>query len=541
MAKTSRLAADGIWYQWTSPIAAQSDGITFYGWVSRAGNILVSSFDKSTGEVLTNTIAEKFNADDHAAPSLIVRQSDKRIVFFYTKHNDKVLRWRVSADPLDISSWGEEKTFVGAKNTAYPQIAQLSAEGGRIYVFFRHATPGGDDRDWAFITSDDGGETFGDLKTLRTNFYSHGNGVLNPYTVVFSDGVSRIDFASMNYEQLGLGGTPNHIYHWYYEGGSFFKTDGARSLSMAELPITREDQVTVVCSEQHVNLWDVIVDASGRPSVLWVKFEDYHNRHIACIGRWNGAQWHTRAISPLGGPVSNNQGREWYSGGAAFSKADPSEVFLSIQGEYGQFSVSKWREIASGDWECAVRYQGDEKRKNFRPVSPVNADPEAMELLFVAGAYQDLQAYGPTSIVGYPGPQERPLSLRGFRGALRYKTENQPVPGSATAVSFQKSAYDTDRFASEGDSFVVPLGVQAVRVTASIRFSGVVADGNFSIVKNGRVHPGMGCATGNGPVLAAASAVLLVQPGDTFRCLVSGPSGTVEGHSATWFAIEVIE
>src|SRR5690554_5026596 len=101
MKETSRIASDAIWLHWTGPVAVQSDGITFTCWVSRQGNIVVASIDHATGLVNTHVVAEHFDPDDHSAPALLIRQSDKRILFAYTKHNDKIMRWRVSQNPLD--------------------------------------------------------------------------------------------------------------------------------------------------------------------------------------------------------------------------------------------------------------------------------------------------------------------------------------------------------------------------------------------------------------------------------------------------------
>lgn len=537
----SRLVgADGVWYQWTGPVAAQCDGLTFIGWVTRQGSIIASSFDKSTGGIQTHTVARHFNADDHAAPALIVRQSDKRILFVYTKHNDPILRWRISTHPLDITSWGAEQTYTTERNCAYPQLAQLSGESGRIYVFFRHAIPKGDQRDWAFLTSDDGGQTFGNFKTLRTNFYSHGNGVLNPYSVISSDSVSRIDIASMNYEQLALGGTPNSIYHWFYAGGNFYKSDGTLICSLAQLPITAESQVTVVTSDQHVNLWDIVRGADGKPVIAWMKFDDYDSRHVAVVGKWTGSAWDVGPVANTGGPVSNNPGREWYSGGIALNRADPSEIYLSQQGGYGQFNIAKWKRCAGG-WELAKSLEGDRTRKNFRPAVPLNADPDAVEVLFVSGAYQDLKDYGPTSIVAHPGPVRQSLRPSGFRGALRHSTVNQPLSGGATDIVFGKSEYDTDRFAQGATAFTIPPGIQAVRISAAIRFVAPASAPFINIVKNGVVHPGMAYSWSSGRTVQATSAVLLVEPGDEFRCRVNANGTTVEGHPSTWFAIEVVE
>ena len=542
MAHARRIATDGIWYQWTSPLAMHRAGKTFTGSVSRSGNIVVAAIDAASGDIEQHVVSPGLNADDHAAPAVFVRRPDDRLVVVYGKHNDPILRWRISSHPLDVSSWGPEKTFEAPRNTAYPQLVQLQAEHDRIYMFFRHAIVGGDQRDWAFLTSDDGAETFSGLTTLRVNFYSHSKGVLNPYTVVASDGVARIDFASTNYEQLAKGGRPNSIYHWYYEAGRFHRSDGSLIGTASDLPIASESDLTVITDAPDVNLWDISYDANGRPVIAWVKFEDYDHGHVAVTANWNGATWDIEPITPLGGPVSNNPGREWYSGGVALHRSNARMAYLSSQSAYGHFNVSKWEHTGEG-WVCRQRLTGDATRKNFRPVAPRDADESSVEVLFVGGAYQDLLEYGPTSILAFPGLPNQPAVAQGFRGALRVKRKVQALPQEAAAghVPFEKNIYDTYRFWQSATGFVIPPGIQAIRVSASIRLAEASSDAQLDILRNGARHPGMATSTVDGSLLAAASAVLLVAEGDQLSCRVLAPGNRIEADDATWFAVEVVE
>ena len=415
-----RIDDDGIWYQYTAPAAVQQGEKTFFGRVTGGnnGHIDVGEFDHETGEVTFNRIESNFDYDDHASPSLLVRDDD-HITVTYTEHHDTTCRVRISDDPLDISSFGDAHTFTTDHSglLTYPQPVQLSDEDNRIYVFYR-GTSGSTDREWCYRTSDDGGVTWNDESVLRENFSDWTDGIVNPYTVCISDGARRIHFTSFNYEQLAEGGTPYDIYHWYYEDGSFYESDGTH-IKDEGTPLNSSDEPTTVDGSDDVNIWDIALDDNGNPVIVYVKYQDYDTSHIYKYARWTGSAWETNDIVDSGGPVADADGREWYSGGVRLNQTDPSVVYTAEEETDGVFHVYKYSTDDGGSiWTEEAEYVGLDGEKNFRPRYPRNASEEHLEVLFVAGWYEDLRDYD-TGVYGEVGVSPEVTEFIGDVGGRR--------------------------------------------------------------------------------------------------------------------------
>ena len=114
---------------------------TYIGYVTSTGDIDVVSQDAGTAVLAHTTLHAAFQADDHAAPGLIVLP-DRRIAVFYSAHNGLRIYYRISTQREDITTFGPElsmpaNTAPGAYTYANP--IYLSAEH-RLYLFFRSAT-----------------------------------------------------------------------------------------------------------------------------------------------------------------------------------------------------------------------------------------------------------------------------------------------------------------------------------------------------------------------------------------------------------------
>lgn len=392
--------ADGIWYQYTTPVAVQSGDKTFCSYLTTDGEVMVASYDHQANTCERTLIDSGFGASDHSAPALLVRNPDQRIIVFYTKHNDKTLHWRISWNTQDISSFGPVHSFITSadKSLTYPQPVQLSNENNRIYVFFRATNDSLLNREWRHITSDDYGTTFGGETTLRENFSTFSAGTVNPYTIPVSDGGNRIHFVSFDYEQIAKGGRPRNVYHWYYEGGHFYKSDGTH-IKSSDHPLVEAWEPTRLHEVAHVNIWDIALDANGNPVIAYVLFEDYQADHRYVSARWDGKQWLLSKISEGGAPLAEATGREWYSGGCALNHSDPSIAYTSCESSDGVFDVLKHERDSNEEWAVKERYRGCERSKNFRPASVRNADHSAIEVVWCAGRYVDLNDWGPVQIL----------------------------------------------------------------------------------------------------------------------------------------------
>jgi hypothetical protein len=102
----------GAWCWFGDPRAVYYQGAhrrTYVGWVSGAGDIQVGSYDHDTGQRVVTTVKARFQIDDHANPSLLVRP-DGRLMVFWSGHFGSAMYYRRSVNPEDISSWEPERT-----------------------------------------------------------------------------------------------------------------------------------------------------------------------------------------------------------------------------------------------------------------------------------------------------------------------------------------------------------------------------------------------------------------------------------------------
>lgn len=370
----------------------QHNGTTFFSYIEGGGDGVIAAYDHDSGLLETNTVFSGLDtdADDHSPPTLLIRNADNRIIAFASEHHDDTLRWKISDDPEDISSFGSESTTTTTKNgLSYPQPTQLANEDDKIRVFYRSYNAK-DDREWRYVESTDDGDTFGNEQTLRENFVS-ADYIVNPYTLPYSDEKSQIHFLSMNYEQIAEGGTPNDIYHWYYEDGEFFETDGTYIKDEGN-PLTSSDEPTTIDPSNDVNLWDIALDSNGNPIVVYVKYKDYDTSHVYRYGHWDGSEWSTHEIVDSGGPLPEADGREWYSYGVRLNQSDPSIVYAAEEESDGVGQIYKYSTNDDGEtWIEETTFVESPSQKHFRPRYPRNASEDDIEVFWLTGDYDDLR------------------------------------------------------------------------------------------------------------------------------------------------------
>jgi hypothetical protein len=227
----------------------------------------MSAYAHTTGKIEHHTVYEKFQADDHVVPSILILQDGKLMIFF-TKHNG-TMYYTKTHKPEDISGWEEISSLDMGNMLCYSNPVMLKKEKNRIYVFFR----GGYDWKPSFITSDDLGRTWSEPEVMvgkpgedKTN---------RPYTKVISDGKKRIWFAFTD-------GHPrkepmNSIYVLYYEKGNFYQVNGKKLGSMKDIPI---DQNKVMKAYDGVKtkvrswIWDIALDDKGNPVIVYTTLNE---------------------------------------------------------------------------------------------------------------------------------------------------------------------------------------------------------------------------------------------------------------------------
>jgi BNR repeat-containing family member len=254
----------GAWCWFGDPRAIYYTGAhrrTYIGWVNGAGDIQVASYDHDTGERVVVAVKANFQIDDHANPSLLVRP-DGHLMVFWSAHSGGTMYYRRTAQPEDVSSWEAERTVstntAGTWGYTYPNPVQLSAEGNRIWLFWR-----GGNFNPTFSTSADGLA----WAPARTLISVPGQ---RPYVKVDSNGVDTIHLAFTQGHPRSL---VTNIYYARYKGGSFYRANGSLIKSVSQLPFTpaQADKVYDAAAHGGVKAWihDVAFDSTGRPVVVF--------------------------------------------------------------------------------------------------------------------------------------------------------------------------------------------------------------------------------------------------------------------------------
>ena len=165
----------------------------------------------------------------------LLPKQDGTMLAVYSRHGeDQFFCYRLSTSTNPIIrrglGSGTEKQHRHQRLTAmtYSNPFQLAAEGGKIYNFARYLN-------WnpTLFTSTNGGSTWSAPQLLIQT----GTGGTRPYVKYCSDYNQRLDFL---YTDGHPDAIPTSLYHLYYQGGAFYKTDGTLVTTYANLPILHD-------------------------------------------------------------------------------------------------------------------------------------------------------------------------------------------------------------------------------------------------------------------------------------------------------------
>lgn len=339
------------------------------------------TYDESSETVGSEIVLHAaLDVDDHASPSLLVRDSDHKLLVFYSVHDGPTMFLRVSATSLDTDpdlsdGFASEQNLdasLGGTDYTYPVPIQLTGEANDpIYLFYRDITSA-PTQQLVYNKSTDGGATWGS----RVLVYQQSG--RSSYWKISRNGDARIDFGISD-GHPAVDAAPA-IYHFYYEGGAYFESDGS---SAGSLPLDTSD-LTLVASGATTMTWvqDSAVDGSGHPVLVWVRYATAVSDLRYMYGRWDGAAWDVNEMAAAGASISAVGGSNYYAGGIALDQADPSIVYASLD-----TGTQMWRYV-TGDggasWSSAMLEDGG-STKLIRPVCPINAS--ILRALYMKGTY----------------------------------------------------------------------------------------------------------------------------------------------------------
>lgn len=427
LAKIDTLTVDGAWCWFADPRAIYHKGLkeqTYCAWITKDGDIVISSYNHQTGEYIQKTLVKALQKDDHANPSIFIR-NDGRIILFYSKHFDTVMRRVISTNPEDISSWGAEYTF--GSNVTYPYPFQV---GDDIVIFYRG------DADWhpMMAVSKDNGETF-----LPQQKFIIGGGQ-RPYTRFAQDRTGAIHMAFTTGHPRNE--ASNKIYYACYKNGALYRANGTLIKSYTgtstALNIDLNEAETVYNASVGKGwIWDVTVDEDLNPVMVYASFpsDTDHRYHYA---RWTGSQWFQKELTKGGKwfpqtPVGTTEPEPNYSGGIIMDYNEPSVVYLSKPVK-GVFEIFKYTTPDKGaTWDStAITWNTPAHLLNVRPIVPRHHKEGYFDVIWMRGTYKYYTDYNTALVFSAPAATETLTAISFDVQSMELKKSN----GAQINVSF---------------------------------------------------------------------------------------------------------
>lgn len=365
----------GAWTWFNDPRAIKVNNRILIGSQTVHGTTLVERYDLDGNRVGSYSLATGGVADDHNNPSFLVRNSDSKIMAFYTGHIVDNIYQRISTSALDASAFDAAVNLdasIGLDDYTYTNPIQLTGETNEpIYMFFRPGVAGAAISPYYTKSTDDGSTWSAGVN------YVAGVGGARPYVKQVRNGTDRIDFICTD-------GHPNEVtgcsvYHFYYEASKWYATDGTE----VSLPISLASLSKVWDGATYESwTWDIQIDGSGNPHVLisvFVTTTDHRYRY----GKWNGSSWDTYEICTAGTYLYASQPH--YSGGVSFDPNDVTVVYASRETGDGKHQIWRYTTADAGvNWSGSQLTTGGFRK--FRPYI-VRGQTQEPRLAYVTGVY----------------------------------------------------------------------------------------------------------------------------------------------------------
>lgn len=356
----------GCYTFYTDPRALVVGGSPLVGAVDSGGSIQVGWFSQE--ELVTRVLHANLQPDDHCNPGLLLRQSDSRILAFYSRHvgpeslcGADATYLRISLNPNDPTVWGPEIDLcrqLRATSFGYANPVQLIGESNSpIYNFLRCATDS-DGTCMHYTKSEDGGESWSPAaKLARTDWHS---GNSRPYFRLARNRSKRIDFC-INDGHPGEQRT-NSVYHFFYEGSRWFASNGA---CLGDPPFIPKEFTMVFDGSTTRGsswVWSIEIGRNGYPVIAYAAFPSATD-HRYRYAWWDGSAWCDHEIVAAGGALYTDEPH--YSGGICIDPEEVNSVFFSrLVG--GVFQIFKATTLNGGEsWSLTQLTAGSEN--SFRP------------------------------------------------------------------------------------------------------------------------------------------------------------------------------
>ena len=415
---------NGGWCWYQDPRAVVSENSLFFGSVaaidrdhSAAGDIEVTSYDISSGELNHFKLHPQLQPDDHNVPAFLLLPDGRLLASYMTHGGDSLMRWRISGAPSTIDAWSEEYTVDAGADLSYSNLFMLQAEGNRIYNFHR-----GIGWNPNFMVSDDLGKSFHYggrlLNWPRPEKGEAGYSGMDggrPYLKYASDGIDTIHFITTEDHPRAF---DNSLYHGFIRDENIYKSNGEKLGTLSPDPeggVVVNSLTRIFKGDAENVAWtiDLEMDEHGCPYTVFSvqknsgEWKASPGRggldHRYYYARWDGNNWHVHEMAFAGTRLYARE--DDYTGLAALDPRDKDIVYISTNADplTGKPLIScldgeRHREIFRGitrdggktwKWDPVTRNSDVD---NIRPIVP-NGTSDRDIVLWLRGKYYSYTHY----------------------------------------------------------------------------------------------------------------------------------------------------
>jgi hypothetical protein len=375
---------------------------------TRDGDAEVTTYDLTTSSLTRFLLHDALDSDDHASPAFMVRPDGKILAVYATHGHDSLVRYRISTNPGDTSSWGAEQTFNVNSNygATYSNVYRLSSTG-ITYNFYR----GQDYNPNVLYSSDDGASWSIAGRLIRTAAGTR------PYAKYASNNTDKIWFIYTDGHPRDM---ITNLYCAYLQNDIIYNSYGVQigvlnTIDSSGIAPSAGTKIFNADSTHRAWCADMQLDAQGRPVVAYsvrIGTVDIYNDHRYRYARWTGTQWNDYEIAYAGQCLYTAEND--YTGLISLNPSDTNTVYISTNANpvtgaalISQADGYRHYEIFKGqtdDYGASWRWTPitmDSTLDNIRPIVPMDGQhPEPLTiLLWMRGTYYSYTNYN-TDIVG---------------------------------------------------------------------------------------------------------------------------------------------
>ena len=393
---------EGAWCWFADPRSisyANEEGtldFSIIGYIDVHGDIKATQINHLTDEVNEVLIRSNIQPDDHNNPTFLVLP-DERIIVFYSRHTDEACFWyRVTEEPGDLTTLGEEKCLNTSANTTYPSPFLMENDPDHIYLMWRginwHPTIAK-----LSIPDEDGNTafTYGPYQMVQSTG-------ARPYAKYSSNGVDKL------YVTYTTGHPDNEQPNWVYFNqiniedmtledikGNTMSTIANGALSVNKTDTTQSHIVDTAPGSMRDWVWQTAVGEDGKPVIAMVRISGGKTEHQYYYVKWNGTEWVATYLA-TGGTFhqSASSGLELcYSGGMAIDPDNTNVMYCSVpvEGVFGTvYEIIKYTMNDAGTQVVSTeQITKNSQKNNVRPYVIGNSEGKDIRLTWMHGDYYD--------------------------------------------------------------------------------------------------------------------------------------------------------